>query len=133
MDLHALLGDDADGLLNHTAKGIPKDDLLLPGPDFLDRAIVPTDRSPVVLRNLASMNGNDELKLVIGSREDYEWARQMVHEHRLLERPYGVLFSTVFGAVHPRELAEWIIADRLAVRFQLQQHKYLWDPQARGV
>ncbi len=85
------------------------------------------------LRNLESMNANDELKFVIGSREDYEWARGMVHAHRLLERPYGVLFSTVFDALHPRQLAEWIIADRLPVRFQLQQHKYLWDPNARGV
>ena len=54
MDLHALLGDDADDLLNHTSKGIPKEDLHLPGPDFVDRCLVPTDRSPVVLRNLAS-------------------------------------------------------------------------------
>lgn len=85
------------------------------------------------LRNLTSMNGNDELKFVIGSREDYEWARGVVREHRLQERPYGLLFSTVFGKLHPRQLAEWIIEDRLPVRFQLQQHKYLWDPDARGV
>jgi class I fructose-bisphosphate aldolase len=52
VDLHALLGDDADGLLGHTSKGIPKEDLLLPGPDFMDQAMVPTDRSPAVLRNL---------------------------------------------------------------------------------
>ncbi|HEY8094013.1 MAG TPA: class I fructose-bisphosphate aldolase, partial [Acidimicrobiales bacterium] len=55
MDLHALLGDDADSLLNHTSKGIAKEDLHLPGPDFLDRCLAPTDRSPVVLRNLASL------------------------------------------------------------------------------
>ena len=85
------------------------------------------------LRNLTSMNANDELKFVIGSRADYEWARGMVREHQLHTRPYGLLFSTVFGKLHPRELAEWIIADRLPVRFQLQQHKYLWDPDARGV
>lgn len=85
------------------------------------------------LRNLDSMNGNDELKFVIGSREDYEWARAMVKEHRLEQRPYGVLFSTVWGKLHPRELAEWVIADRLDVRFQLQLHKYVWDPAARGV
>jgi class I fructose-bisphosphate aldolase len=52
VDLHALLGDDADSLLGHTSKGIPKEDLLLPGPDFMDQAMVPTDRSPAVLRNL---------------------------------------------------------------------------------
>jgi 7-carboxy-7-deazaguanine synthase len=84
-------------------------------------------------RVLDSMGALDELKLVIGSREDYEWAKAKVREHRLLERPYGLLFSTVFGALEPRQLAEWIIADKLPVRFQLQQHKYLWDPRARGV
>ncbi len=84
-------------------------------------------------RVLESMNENDELKLVLGSREDYQWAKQKIREHRLLERPFGLLFSTVFGALEPRLLAEWIIADKLPVRFQLQQHKVLWDPKARGV
>ena len=54
-------------------------------------------------------------------------------EHRLDTKPFGVLFSTVFDTLHPRQLAEWIIEDRLPVRFQLQMHKYLWDPNARGV
>ncbi|MBZ4330843.1 radical SAM protein [Corallococcus sp. AS-1-12] len=84
-------------------------------------------------RNLTSMNANDELKIVIGSRVDYEWARALVQEHQLGRKPYGVLFSTIFDKLHPRELAEWIIEDRLPVRFQLQMHKYLWDPNARGV
>ncbi len=85
------------------------------------------------LRNFTSMNANDELKFVIGSREDYDWARALVSEHRLLDKPFGLLFSTVFGKLHPRELSEWIISDRLPVRFQLQLHKYVWDPAARGV
>ncbi|HLL52094.1 MAG TPA: radical SAM protein [Myxococcaceae bacterium] len=84
-------------------------------------------------RVLESMNGNDELKLVIGSREDYEWARSIFLEKRLAEKPYGVLFSTVFGKLHPLALTEWIIEDKLPVRFQLQMHKYIWDPNARGV
>lgn len=84
-------------------------------------------------RVLESMNGNDELKFVIGSREDYEWAREQVRARRLSERPYGVLFSTVFGKLHPRQLTEWILEDKLKVRFQLQMHKYIWDPDARGV
>jgi 7-carboxy-7-deazaguanine synthase len=79
------------------------------------------------------MNAHDELKLVIGDRADYDWARRLIDEHRLLEKPFGLLFSTVFGKLHPRELAEWIIEDRLPVRFQLQLHKYVWDPNARGV
>ncbi|HEY8092922.1 MAG TPA: class I fructose-bisphosphate aldolase [Acidimicrobiales bacterium] len=61
MDLHALLGDDADDLLNHTSKGIVKEDLHAPGPDFIDRCLAPTDRSPVVLRNLASMYDHGRL------------------------------------------------------------------------
>ena len=84
-------------------------------------------------RNFTSMNANDELKFVIADRRDYEWARALVAEHGLLQRPFGLLFSTAFGLLHPRELAEWIIADRLPVRFQLQLHKYVWDPAARGV
>ncbi|HSP79609.1 MAG TPA: radical SAM protein [Myxococcaceae bacterium] len=84
-------------------------------------------------RNLTSMNANDELKFVLGSREDYEWARALIAEHRLAEKPYELLFSTVFGRLGTRELAEWLIEDRLPVRFQLQMHKYVWDPEARGV
>jgi 7-carboxy-7-deazaguanine synthase len=84
-------------------------------------------------RNFTSMNANDELKFVIGSREDYGWARELITGHQLLAKPFGLLFSTVFGKLHPRELAEWIIEDRLPVRFQLQLHKYVWDPNARGV
>jgi len=84
-------------------------------------------------RVLDSMNGNDELKFVIGSREDYEWARGVVREKKLSEKPYGLLFSTVFGKLHPLKLTEWIIEDKLPVRFQLQMHKYIWDPDARGV
>jgi 7-carboxy-7-deazaguanine synthase len=79
-------------------------------------------------RVLDSMNAQDELKFVIGSREDYEWARSMIQK----PRTYSILFSTVFGRLEPRQLAEWVIADRLPVRFQLQQHKYLWEPDARG-
>jgi len=66
---------------------------------------------------------------VIASRRDYEWAREMLAEHALADRCM-VLFSPVHGAVQPRELAEWIIADRLPVRFQLQLHKLLWNDAA---
>lgn len=85
------------------------------------------------LRNLESMNANDELKFVIGSREDYDWSKRLIAEHRLLDKPYELLFSTVHAKLTPLALAEWIIEDRLPVRFQLQMHKYIWDPNARGV
>ncbi len=84
-------------------------------------------------RVLVSMGAGDELKFVIGTREDYEWARKLIRDRELLFRPFGILFSTVFGQLSPRTLTEWIIADRLPVRFQLQTHKYVWEPDARGV
>ena len=84
-------------------------------------------------RVLLNMNANDELKFVLGSREDYDWAKSMITQYRLEEQPYPMLFSTVFGKLSAKDLAEWIIADRLKVRFQLQQHKYVWPPDARGV
>jgi 7-carboxy-7-deazaguanine synthase len=84
-------------------------------------------------RVLDSMNANDELKFVIGSRADYEWSRGLVRERKLGHKPYGLLFSTVYGKLHPKELAEWVIEDKLPVRFQLQLHKYVWEPNARGV
>jgi 7-carboxy-7-deazaguanine synthase len=80
-----------------------------------------------------SMTARDELKFVLGSREDYDWAVRMIREHRLDTRPFALLFSTVFGRLTPTALAEWVIDDRLPVRFQLQQHKYVWPPDARGV
>jgi 7-carboxy-7-deazaguanine synthase len=80
-----------------------------------------------------SMTERDELKFVIGSRQDYEWSRAVIRERDLSRRPFSMLFSTVFGKLSPESLAGWIIEDRLPVRFQLQQHKYVWDPNARGV
>jgi len=61
VDIQSLLGDDADDLLSHTCKGVPREDLVLPGVDFLDRVFVQTDRSPVVLRNLGSLYGHGRL------------------------------------------------------------------------
>jgi 7-carboxy-7-deazaguanine synthase len=76
--------------------------------------------------NLDHLLPHDQVKFVIASRGDYEWSRQVLLEHAL-ERRSMVLFSPVHGAVQPRELAEWIIADRLPVRFQMQLHKLLWN------
>ncbi|WP_426688631.1 7-carboxy-7-deazaguanine synthase QueE [Rhodanobacter ginsengiterrae] len=79
--------------------------------------------------NLDHLLAHDQIKIVIASREDYEWACARLVEHKLADRCM-VLFSPVHGAVEPRELAEWIIADRLPVRFQLQLHKLLWNDAA---
>jgi 7-carboxy-7-deazaguanine synthase len=79
--------------------------------------------------NLDHLLPHDQVKFVIASRGDFEWSRDVVAEHALDKRCM-VLFSPVHGAVEPRELAEWIIAERLPVRFQLQLHKLLWNDAA---
>lgn len=81
---------------------------------------------------IPSLRPSDEVKLVLGSREDYLWAKNLVFEHELARR-CTVLMGTVFGALAPRELVDWVVADRLPVRVQLQMHKVIWDPDARGV
>lgn len=82
--------------------------------------------------NLRHLDADDEIKFVICDRGDYEWARGVVGEHGLAER-HTVLFSPSWGEVDSRELAEWILADGLPVRLQLQIHKHIWSPTARGV
>jgi 7-carboxy-7-deazaguanine synthase len=84
------------------------------------------------LDNLQYLDRKDQVKFVVADRGDYEWAKQIMAEHALAEKAQ-ILFSPVFGELHPRELAEWILADRLPARLQIQLHKYLWDPDQRGV
>lgn len=78
--------------------------------------------------NLPLLTARDELKFVLCSRADYDWAVQCLREQRLNER-CGVLFSPSHKQVSPRELADWIVADRLPVRFQTQLHKQLWGEE----
>jgi len=85
-----------------------------------------------LFENINFLTSNDQVKFVITDREDYVWSKQQVEAHGLVERVSDVLFSPCFGDVEPRVLAEWILEDRLHVRFQLQQHKLLWaDAQGR--
>jgi 7-carboxy-7-deazaguanine synthase len=83
--------------------------------------------------NLDRLSSSDEVKFVIRDRADYEYARDVVLQHALDRKVGAVLFSPVHGVLEPRALSEWVLADRLAVRVQLQVHKYIWDPQTRGV
>ncbi len=83
--------------------------------------------------NIDHLTTRDEVKCVIGSREDYEWSREKVQQFSLTKRCRAVLFSPIFGRIDPREIVEWILADRLDVRFQLQMHKFIWTPTKRGV
>ena len=79
-------------------------------------------------QNLASLNSRDEIKFVLASAADYEWARAVLHE-RQLDALCTVLFSPVQGRQDPGQLADWILRDRLPVRFQLQLHKILWGAE----
>jgi 7-carboxy-7-deazaguanine synthase len=83
--------------------------------------------------NLQRLGRSDEVKFVIKDRTDYEYARDVVLRERLEERAGAVLFSPVHGVMDARALAEWVLADRLPVRLQLQAHKFIWDPDTRGV
>lgn len=92
------------------------------------------------LANLDALDQKDEIKFVIASRRDYEFAREFAAEHGLTERVHEVLFSPVFAdpegkwsAMDARTLAEWILADGLPVRLGLQIHKFIWDPAMHGV
>jgi 7-carboxy-7-deazaguanine synthase len=82
--------------------------------------------------NLDRLKPVDEVKVIICDRADFDWAVEVVRRRHLTER-CPVLFSASFGQVDPTELAGWILESRLPIRLQLQQHKILWDPNARGV
>lgn len=82
--------------------------------------------------NLEIIKNSDEVKFVICSRDDYEWSRDIISKYDL-ENRCKVLFSPGFGMLQPRELASWIIEDRLQVRLNIQIHKYIFDVGERGV
>ncbi len=79
--------------------------------------------------NIEYLDKNDEVKFVVMSRKDYDWAKMQMDQYQLAEKT-NVIISPCFGEIDARELAEWIIADNLPVRFQLQMHKILWDDAA---
>ncbi|MEO0452830.1 MAG: radical SAM protein [Verrucomicrobiota bacterium] len=83
--------------------------------------------------NMEHLQENDEVKCVIASREDYEWAKEKVRKYDLSKRVEAVLFSPVFGKIEPSSIVDWILEDQLAVRFQLQMHKFIWEPSKKGV
>ncbi len=92
-------------------------DLKTPGSGEVDKNL---------LSNLKYLKPNDQIKFVICSQDDYQWACKMITEHRLFEIA-DLLFSPSFGQINPTLLADWIIKDKIPVRFQLQLHKILWN------
>lgn len=81
-----------------------------------------------LLSNIQHLNQQDEVKFVICNRVDYDWSKELLKEHELLQK-CDVLFSPVHGDVSATDLADWILEDQLPVRFQVQLHKYLWNDE----
>lgn len=83
--------------------------------------------------NLEALRPTDEIKFVLASRRDYEFARDVIRRYDLTRSTTTVLLSCVFGTLEFKDVVEWILADKLDVRFQLQMHKFIWHPETRGV
>jgi 7-carboxy-7-deazaguanine synthase len=83
--------------------------------------------------NLDALAAHDEVKFVIKDRADYEFARDVIARHDLASRAAAVLLSPVHGVMDAQTLSEWMLADRLPARLQLQLHKFIWHPNTRGV
>jgi len=83
--------------------------------------------------NLGRLSPHDEVKFVILDRRDYDFARQVIEQHGLASRAGAVLMSPVHGVLDPKTLSEWMLADHVPARLQLQLHKYIWSPTTRGV
>jgi 7-carboxy-7-deazaguanine synthase len=82
--------------------------------------------------NLNELKPSDEIKFVLADRNDYEWTRDILKVHNL-ENRFNVLLSCAFGLLAPKDLVGWMLEDKLNVRLNLQQHKYIWNPRAKGV
>ena len=98
-------------------------DIKCPGSEMTDR---------MQWDNIRALTSKDEVKFVIKDRKDYDWAVEVIRHYELISK-CPILFSPVFGELEPRQLAQWILEDGLKVQLQLQLHKYIWDPQIRGV
>jgi 7-carboxy-7-deazaguanine synthase len=85
------------------------------------------------MENIAQLNAQDEVKFVLASRRDYEWARAQIAAHALDRKVKAVLLSAATGTVEPAAVVQWMLEDKLPARFQLQVHKYIWPANTRGV
>jgi 7-carboxy-7-deazaguanine synthase len=98
-------------------------DLKCPSSEMMDKNLY---------ENIAHLKKTDEVKFVMGTREDYEWSKNITEKYELKNKCV-ILFSCVFDKLEPLTLINWIIEDKLDVRFQLQMHKYIWHPETKGV
>jgi len=112
-------------LLNDVPVGVRKIvDLKTPGSGEVER-----NR----LENLPQLCSGDEIKIVLTGRADYEWARDMIHQHQLGQGDVPVLLSSAWGELTAAQLCEWMLDDCLPARLQLQLHKVIWGAEATGV
>jgi 7-carboxy-7-deazaguanine synthase len=86
-----------------------------------------------LMGNLDHLTECDEIKFVIADRDDYQWAKDIFQKQIQGKVRSEILFSPAFSLLPAQKLAEWILKDHLSVRFQLQLHKYIWDPERKGV
>ena len=83
--------------------------------------------------NIKFLGRQDEIKFVIGNREDYDWAKSVTTQYKLSEKVSNILLSPVYGMLPSSQLVEWILSENQPFRLNLQIHKYIWDPKTRGV
>ncbi|MBT8378385.1 MAG: radical SAM protein [Ignavibacteria bacterium] len=98
-------------------------DLKCPSSEMMDKNLY---------ENVNHLKKDDEVKFVIGTKEDYNWSKETIQNYKLSDTCI-VLFSCVFDKLEPLKLVNWILEDKLDVRFQLQMHKYIWHPEIKGV
>ncbi|RKD27340.1 7-carboxy-7-deazaguanine synthase [Caminicella sporogenes DSM 14501] len=105
---------------------------LLPNHRFTMDMKVPSsmESKKMIFTNFKYLKDRDEIKFVIGTREDYEWAKEVIKKYY---RKGIITFSPVFNKIEPKEIVNWILQDNLDVRFQLQIHKIIWEPDEKGV
>ena len=83
--------------------------------------------------NIGHLTERDEVKVVLSDRSDYDWAKDVIDEHRLVDRVNAVLLSCVWGELDPQDLVQWVLEDQLRARVNLQMHKVIWDADTQGV
>lgn len=122
------------GVLLETGGHIPIDDVPEPVVAIVDvKCPGSGEAQKMHWPNMEQLSPHDEVKFVIRDRDDFDYARTVVEQYQLAGRTAAVLFSPVHGVLAPADLARWILDEKLPVRLQLQQHKYVWGADTRGV
>jgi len=133
LDLMKRLCDEGYKVLLETSGSLPIENVDKRVTIIMD---LKTPSSKMMKKNLYSnidfLKPDDEIKFVIGNREDYEWSKEIIKKYNLKDK-CKILMGCVFGELSNLELATWILEDNLPVRFQMQLHKYIWEPERRGV